>query len=128
VLHHLVAHAGRLVTKEELFPTVWPDTAIGDAVLKVCIAEIRKALGDTAKAPQFIATMHRRGYRFIAPITAVELTEAHPAASIPSEIPPPSQHNLLRFLHTRCWNEMLSYSVCRRHSRRSAPELVRWCS
>jgi DNA-binding winged helix-turn-helix (wHTH) protein len=76
VLHYLVAHAGRLITKKELFAAVWPDTAIGDAVLKVCIGEIRKALGDTAKTPQFIATLHRRGYRFIIPVTAVGLYPA----------------------------------------------------
>lgn len=90
VLHHLVSHAGRLVTKEELFATVWPDTAIGDAVLKVCIGEIRKVIGDTARASQFIATVHRRGYRFIAPVTAVESTEAHHASSTLSEVPPSS--------------------------------------
>jgi DNA-binding winged helix-turn-helix (wHTH) protein len=87
VLHQLVAHAGRLVTKEELFATVWPDTAIGDAVLKVCMGEVRKALGDTAKTPQYIATVHRRGYRFIAPVTAIEATDAHPVLSTLPEIP-----------------------------------------
>jgi DNA-binding winged helix-turn-helix (wHTH) protein len=46
VLRYLVAHAGQLVTKEALFKTIWSDVAVGDAVLKVCIGEIRKALGD----------------------------------------------------------------------------------
>jgi DNA-binding response OmpR family regulator len=45
VLHQLVAQTGRLMTIEELFATVWPATAIGDAVLKVYIGEVRKALG-----------------------------------------------------------------------------------
>jgi DNA-binding winged helix-turn-helix (wHTH) protein len=78
VLHCLIAHAGQLVTKEALLAAVWPDIAIGDAVLKVCIGEIRKVLGDTAKTPQFIATVHRRGYRFIAPATAIEPIEPRP--------------------------------------------------
>jgi DNA-binding winged helix-turn-helix (wHTH) protein len=90
VLHDLVAHAGHLVTQEALFEAVWPDAAVGDAVLKVCIAEIRKALGDTVKAPRFIATVHRRGYRFIAPLTAVEPTVARHASPALPALPPPS--------------------------------------
>jgi tetratricopeptide (TPR) repeat protein len=39
--------------------------AVGDAALAVCVGEIRKALGDAAKTPQFIGTVHRRGYRFV---------------------------------------------------------------
>lgn len=70
VLRHLVLHPQRLVTKAELLETVWPKTVVTDAVLKVCIGEIHKALADDAKAPQFIETVHRRGYRFIAPLSA----------------------------------------------------------
>ena len=51
MLRYLVAHAGQLVTKEALFKAIWSDVAVGDAVLKVCIGEIRKALGDTPKTP-----------------------------------------------------------------------------
>src|SRR5215210_8246093 len=69
VLLYLVQHAGRLVTKNELFDAVWPGVFVGDAALKVCIREIRKALEDDAHCPQYIETAHRRGYRFIAPIT-----------------------------------------------------------
>ena len=65
VLCYLVERAGQLVTKEELLKTLWPNVRVGDAVLKVCIREIRQALEDQAKAPQFIETVHRRGYRFI---------------------------------------------------------------
>src|SRR5262245_28721881 len=68
VLGHLVRHAGRLVTKQELLDEVWRDIAVTDAVLKVGIREIRRALGDQAQAPQFIETVYRRGYRFIAPL------------------------------------------------------------
>lgn len=61
VLAHLVAHAGQLVTKQDLLDAVWPQTSVGDAVLKACLHEIRQALGDTAKSQQFIRTVHRRG-------------------------------------------------------------------
>ena len=66
VLECLLERAGRLVSKNELLDRVWPDTAVSDASLKVCIGEIRRALGDAGAAERFIATVHRRGYRFVA--------------------------------------------------------------
>jgi DNA-binding winged helix-turn-helix (wHTH) protein/predicted ATPase len=68
VLRYLIEHAGQLVTKEALFQAVWPDTVVSEAVLTTCMREIRQVLGDDAKAPQFVETVHRRGYRFIAPL------------------------------------------------------------
>src|SRR5262249_37903494 len=87
VLRYLIAHTGRLVTKEELFQAVWPDLAVSDAALTICISEIRKVLGHPAQAPRFIATVHRRGYRFLAPVTA--------AAPSPPAPPPPTPPLLL---------------------------------
>ena len=72
VLHYLLQHPGRLVTKEDLLAAVWPKSYVGDAVLKVCIREIRKALGDDIRTPRFIETAHRRGYRFIGKVTYEE--------------------------------------------------------
>ena len=68
VLGYLASHPGRLVSKRELLDALWPDVFVGDGVLKVCVREIRRALGDDARAPRFIETAHRRGYRFIAPV------------------------------------------------------------
>jgi DNA-binding winged helix-turn-helix (wHTH) protein len=79
VLQYLVAHAGQLVTKAALLDAVWPETAVSDGVLKVCIAELRKALGDRVQTPQFIATAHRRGYRFVAPVTSTDVLIDRPA-------------------------------------------------
>src|SRR5262245_8025634 len=72
VLAHLVTRAGKVVTKDELFEAVWPEIAVSEGVLKTCIGQIRLALAETARAPQYIATVHRRGYRFIAPVTVRE--------------------------------------------------------
>ena len=72
VLHYLVERHGQLVTKDALLERVWPKTVVGDAVLKVCVREIRKAIGDQVGAPRFVATVHRRGYRFIADVTDVD--------------------------------------------------------
>jgi pimeloyl-ACP methyl ester carboxylesterase/DNA-binding winged helix-turn-helix (wHTH) protein len=82
VLVYLVEHAGRLVTKQELLDAAWPDVFVGDAALKVCIREIRKALEDEAQNPRYIETAHRRGYRFIADVTVA--TERPAAAERPS--------------------------------------------
>jgi DNA-binding winged helix-turn-helix (wHTH) protein/predicted ATPase len=67
VLRALLARRGRLVTKDELWRCVWPGIAVSDAALTVCIREIRRQLHDDAKAPRVIETVHRRGYRLIAP-------------------------------------------------------------
>jgi DNA-binding winged helix-turn-helix (wHTH) protein len=75
VLHYLVSHADRLVTKDILLDAVWPETAVSDAVVRIAIGELRRVLGDTAQAPRFIATVHRRGYRFVAPVTVADTAE-----------------------------------------------------
>src|SRR5207249_9658114 len=45
VLHYLVTHPDRLVTKDTLLDAVWPETAISDAVVRIAIGELRRALG-----------------------------------------------------------------------------------
>jgi len=69
VLQHLVTRSGQLVTKDELLELAWADVHVGDGALKVCIREIRRALEDDPKTPSYIETAHRRGYRFIAPVS-----------------------------------------------------------
>ena len=66
LLQLLAAEPGRLFAKQELLDAVWPGVFVGDAVLKVAIRDVRKALGDSAQAPRYIETAHRRGYRFHA--------------------------------------------------------------
>ena len=62
VLLYLAEHPNRLVTREELLRDVWPDTTVSPTVLRVCIREIRVALGE--EADRFLTTVPRRGYRF----------------------------------------------------------------
>ena len=61
VLRSLVAHPGRLVHKADLLATVWPDAHVSDWALTTCIREIRHVLGNVARAPRYIATVHRQG-------------------------------------------------------------------
>jgi DNA-binding winged helix-turn-helix (wHTH) protein/ActR/RegA family two-component response regulator len=70
VLRHFVERAGQIVTKDDLRTTVWGGTHVSDTVFRVCVQEIREALGDTAATSQFLQTLPRRGYRFVARVTA----------------------------------------------------------
>ena len=78
VLHTLVAQTGQLLTKEALFAAVWPETAVSETVLTVAIRELRQVLGDQARHPQFIETVHGRGYRFLASVAMVEPSPEQP--------------------------------------------------
>lgn len=66
VLRLLVERAGQPVSKEHLFASVWSGTVVSDDALATCIQELRRALGDDARQPQYIETRHRYGYRFMA--------------------------------------------------------------
>jgi len=64
LLQILIERRPALVTKAELQDRLWPDAVVLEANLGNAAAELRKALRDNPKAPQFIATVSRRGYRF----------------------------------------------------------------
>ncbi|HEV2699741.1 MAG TPA: AAA family ATPase, partial [Terriglobales bacterium] len=69
VLKVLVDRPGLLVTKQQVLDAVWPDTFVGEAVLKDSIRQLREALHDDAAEPLYIETAHRRGYRFIGKLS-----------------------------------------------------------
>lgn len=75
LLFHLLDHSAALVTKEALLASLWPDANVTDNALAQAMSELRQALGDDPGAPQFIKTVARRGYRFIAPVTRVDAVE-----------------------------------------------------
>src|SRR5260370_24089155 len=74
VLCALLEHPGELVTREELRNRLWPvDTFVDfDHSLNAAIKRLRDALGESADAPVFLETMARRGYRFNAPVRALQ--------------------------------------------------------
>ncbi len=76
VLRHLVEHAGRLVTREELRAAVWSTTVVSESVLRGTIRELRDALGDDATAARFIETVPHRGYRFVASVSTMRPARA----------------------------------------------------
>jgi predicted ATPase/DNA-binding winged helix-turn-helix (wHTH) protein len=79
VLAMLVAQPGQVVSKDALLAGVWPDVAVTEAVLAVYVGELRRAFGETARAPHCIETVHRRGYRFMAPVTRDAVPHPPPA-------------------------------------------------
>lgn len=72
LLLFLAEAPGSTRTREELFAKLWPDTAVEEGGLARCISELRSALGDDPKAPRYIQTRHRRGYRLIAPVEPID--------------------------------------------------------
>lgn len=88
VLVALVIHAGSLLEKDELLETVWHDVAVEESNLAVAISHLRKALGDDRGRHEFIETVQRHGYRFVAavsrtPAVASGLAEESPHSGRP---------------------------------------------
>lgn len=78
VLRTLIEHPGQLVRHDELLEAVWKDTQITIGTLHSSIQELRRALGDDARQPRYIETIHRRGFRFIADVDIREQRESSP--------------------------------------------------
>ncbi len=74
LLELLVTRAPRAVSKEEIQSSLWPGTFVSEANLTNLISEVRAAIGETARRPRCIRTVHRFGYAFDG-----ELTEEHSA-------------------------------------------------
>jgi DNA-binding winged helix-turn-helix (wHTH) protein/Tfp pilus assembly protein PilF len=72
ILAMLLERPGQTVTREELQRKFWPANTMVDVdhSLNASIKKLREALGDDSENPRFIETLHRRGYRFIAPVNS----------------------------------------------------------
>jgi len=68
----LVREQGRLVSKDRFLDEVWRGVPVTDEALTQCMKTLRRQLGDDAARPQFIETVPKHGYRFIAPVEAVD--------------------------------------------------------
>lgn len=77
VLRYLVENPQRLITHDELLEALWPETYVQPQVLRTYVLELRKLLGDDPASPRFIETVPKRGYRFLAPITAHDQNGTH---------------------------------------------------
>lgn len=72
VLVFLAERAGDVVTRDELMGAVWEETIIHEDVLSRSISELRKIFGDQPRNPEYIETIHKTGYRLIAPVSYAE--------------------------------------------------------
>lgn len=71
VLTRLAASAGEVVTRQELFDSVWPRVEISDDALTQRIADLRRVFGDSAHDPQYIETIPKIGFRLIFPVMEI---------------------------------------------------------
>ena len=94
----LVERHGMLVTKQELMAAVWPEITVEENNLDRNISTLRKALGDSPTGYQFIETVPRKGYRFVAPVTE---KGAKPQAVSEFHDGAPIQRQEIRFCTTR---------------------------
>lgn len=88
ILLTLLENDGRIVNKNDLMEKVWPNTNVEEGNLTQNVSLLRKALGESANGPQFIETVPRRGYRFVAPVSKSNGTNGE----LSSE--PPNRQNL----------------------------------
>src|SRR5215472_17974383 len=68
MLRYLVENPGRLITHDEFLETLWPEIYVNPELIRKYILDIRKILGDRPDKPEFIETVAKRGYRFIASV------------------------------------------------------------
>src|SRR4051812_10582883 len=83
VLERLAREPGRLITKDELFSSVWDGTIVSESALTSVIKELRRALGDESRTPRFIESVYGRGYRFVAQVDSADADAPAEAAVTP---------------------------------------------
>jgi DNA-binding winged helix-turn-helix (wHTH) protein/Tol biopolymer transport system component len=92
VLAILLERPGELVTREELQKRLWPDTFVDvERNLNTAINKIREVLSDSAENPQFVETLPRRGYRFVAPVERYPFGANQDPVEEPIDQPPISK-------------------------------------
>jgi len=119
LLVQLVENRERIVTKDEIFATIWKDRIVSDATLSTRINAARRALGDDGRAQRLIKTIPRRGFRYIGEaVVAASAPESELRSGrspvVRSEQPdPPSvatPHQEIHF-HTTADGTALAYSM-----------------
>jgi len=96
-LRYLVEHHDKLLDKEEIMEAVWPDSIVEENNLAQAISKLRQVLGEKNGA-EFIATIPRRGYRFVAPVRALEQSEQSVPLSTQTFPNPPASKSRRRLV------------------------------
>jgi DNA-binding winged helix-turn-helix (wHTH) protein/tetratricopeptide (TPR) repeat protein len=99
VLEYLAARPGQLVSKDELLKALWPEVYVSEDVLVGCVRELRAIFGDTRGAARYVETVYRRGYRWIAQISAEDrVLSAESQVPLSTQIPLSTQDSALSTL------------------------------
>lgn len=91
LLVYLARHRSRIVSRQELLDTLWAGKVVTESALSSCIKAARQAVGDSGEEQSCIATIHRRGYRFVAAVQECEQTpstQLAPSSHASAETPP----------------------------------------
>jgi TolB-like protein/Flp pilus assembly protein TadD len=83
----LVQNHGRLVEKDNFLKGLWPDTFVEEATLAHCVSELRRTLRTKGGGTEFIETVAKRGYRFLAPVKSTELIAAVATTTVLAVLP-----------------------------------------
>jgi transcriptional activator of cad operon len=87
---------GEVVSVDRLLNEVWSGVIVGSASVYQSVSQLRKLLGDVDPDPTYIATVPRKGYRLIAPVTRLDAPSGTSAAAAvpsaePTQLPPRSR-------------------------------------
>jgi transcriptional activator of cad operon len=77
VLKCLAVAGGEVVSRDQLFDTVWPGGVVSDDTLTQCVVELRKAFGDSAHEAQIIETIPKMGFRLVPPVVPLDSETKH---------------------------------------------------
>jgi TolB-like protein/DNA-binding winged helix-turn-helix (wHTH) protein len=88
VLVYLASRAGEVVPRQELEEAVWKGAVVSYDAITSAVIKLRKALGDNARDPRYIATVPKRGYQLIATVSSPD------KASRDAPVPPPARRNI----------------------------------
>ena len=105
VVELLLSRAGEVVSRQEIIDAVWKDAFVTDTSLAEAVSFLRQALGDDPQSPTYVQTVHRRGYRFVAPVS-----ELPPAVVLesPAKPTPARQPDVVK---PSIVNELLPWSI-----------------
>jgi DNA-binding winged helix-turn-helix (wHTH) protein len=68
---YLVSHRDRVLSKQEIAGTIWPEVCVAETSLRWLLKEVRRYLGDTGSRQQYVETLRGYGLRWAAPVTII---------------------------------------------------------